>query len=145
MKRSDIPHVHRALMREYRKKKAPVIDANLPFAGGMAYEYSRDLRIQPDISVLAFISRSRLSMINNLIDHQFNGGIEFRFGLRSLDLTAGEWQTAIDGGRIHSFSLGFLTPLGDRFDGEFRLSLDDSEFFGRTTAFSFYLYYFGGS
>ena len=115
------------------------------FAGGMVYDYSRDLRIQPDIDVLAFISRSRLSMINNLIDHQFNGGIEFRFGLRSLDLTAGEWQTAIDGGRINSFSVGFLTPLGDRFDGEFRLSFDNSEFYGRTTAFSFYLYYFGGS
>lgn len=114
------------------------------FAGGMAYDYSRNLRIQADIDVLAFISRSRLSMINNLIDHQFNGGIEFRFGLRSLDLTAGEWQTAIDGGRIASYSIGFLTPLGDRFDGEFRLSLDDSEIYGRTTAFSVYLYYFGG-
>ena len=114
------------------------------FAGGMGYDYSRNLRLQPDIDVFAFISRSRLSMINNLIDHHFNAGIEFRFGLRSLDVTAGEWQTAIDGGHIYSYSVGFLTPLGDRFDGEFRLSLDDSEFYGRTTAFSFYLYYFGG-
>ena len=115
------------------------------FAGGMAYDYSRNLRIQPDIDVLAFISRSRLSMINNLIDHQFNAGIEFQFGLRSLDFTAGEWQTAIDGSRIDTYGVGFLTPLGDRFDGEFRLSVDDSEVYGRTTAFSFFLYFFGGS
>ncbi len=115
------------------------------FLSGMAYDYSRNLRIQPDIDVLAFVSRSRLSMINNLIDDRFNAGLEFEFGLRSIDLTAGQWTTAIDGSRIDSYSVGFLTPLGDRFDGEFRLSYDDSEVYGQATAFSVYLYYFGGS
>lgn len=115
------------------------------FLGGMVYDYSRDLRVQPDIDVLAFVSNSRLSMINNLIDDRFSGGIEVKFGLRSLDLTAGQWQTAVDGSRIDSYSIGFLTPISDRFDAEFRLSLDESESYGRTTAFSFHLYYFGGS
>lgn len=114
------------------------------YLGGMVYDYSRNLRIQPDIDVLAFVSNSRLSMINNLVDDRFTGGIEFKFGLRSLDLTAGQWQTAVDGSRIDSYSIGFLTPVGDRFDAEFRVSMDDSETFGRTTALSFYLYYFGG-
>lgn len=115
------------------------------FAGGMAYDYSRNLRIQPDIDVLAFISRSRLSMINNLIDHRFNAGVEFRFGLQSIDVSAGRWQAAIDGTDVDSFSLGFLTPISDRFDAEFRFSHDDSEIFGETQALSVYFYYFGGS
>ncbi len=115
------------------------------YLSGMAYDYSRNLRVQPDIDLLAFISTSRLSMVNNLVDDRINGGVEFRFGLRSLDLTAGQWQTAVDGSKIDSYSIGFLTPIGDRFDAEFRLSLDESETFGRTTAFSFFLYYFGGA
>jgi len=115
------------------------------YLGGMVYDYSRNLRIQPDIDVLAFISRSRLSMINNLIDDRFNVGVEFKFGLRSVDVTAGQWQTAIDGSTIDSYSIGFLTPLTDRTDAEIRFSYDESEVYGRTTAVSFYLYYFGGT
>ena len=115
------------------------------FLGGMSYDYSRNLRIQPDIDVLAFVSNSRLSMINNLIDSRYSVGMEIKFGLRSLDLTTSRWQTAVDGSRIDSYSLGFLTPVGDRVDAEFRLSLDESESYGTTTAFSFHLYYFGGT
>ena len=115
------------------------------YAGGMAYEYSRNLRIQPDIDVLAFISRSRLSMINNLLDHRFNAGVEFRFGLQSIDVSAGNWQAAIDGTEVDSFSVGFLTPIADRLDVEVRFSNDDSEIFGDTQALSVYFYYFGGS
>lgn len=115
------------------------------YLGGMQYDYSRNLRIQPDISVLAFLSSSRLSMINSLIDERFNAGLEFEFGLRSIDVTAARWQTAVDGGTVDSYSIGFLTPLSDRTDAEFRVAFDDSETFGRTTAFSVYLYYFGGS
>lgn len=113
--------------------------------GGMQFDYSRNIRIQQDIDSLRFLSSSRLSMINSLIDHRVNAGLEFKFGLRSIDLTAGSWQTAVDGGKVNSFSLGFLTPLSDRTDAEFRFSYDDSESFGNTTALSVYLYYFGGS
>jgi hypothetical protein len=113
--------------------------------GGMRYDYSRNIRIQQDIDSLRFLSSSRLSMINSLIDHRVNAGLEFKFGLRSIDLTAGSWQTAVDGGKVNSFSLGFLTPIGNRTDMEFRFSYDDSENFGNTTALSVYLYYFGGS
>ena len=114
------------------------------YLGGMVYDYSRNLRIQPDIDVLAFVSNSRLSMINSLIDDRFSGGIEYSFGLRSIDVTAGQWQTAVDGSRIDSYSIGFLTPVSDRVDAEFRLARDESDSFGSTTAFSVYLYYFGG-
>lgn len=113
--------------------------------GGMAYDYSRNLRLQQDIDVLAFLSRSRLSMINSLIDDRINAGLEFNFGLRSIDVTAGRWRTAIDGGTVESYSVGFLTPASDRVDMEFRFALDDSKSFGRTTALSVHIYYFGGS
>lgn len=113
--------------------------------GGVAYDYSRPIRIQPDIDALQFLSSSRLSMINSLIDHRINGGVEFKFGLRSLDFTAGTWQTAVDGGRVNSYSVGFLSPMSDRTDIELRFSYDDSENFGHTTSLSVYLYYFGGS
>ena len=84
-------------------------------------------------------------MINSLIDDRYNAGLEFNFGLRSIDLDVGRWRTAVDGSTIDSYSIGFLTPVSDRTDAEFRLSYDESEVFGRTTAFSVYLYYFGGS
>jgi len=113
--------------------------------GGMKYDYSRDLRLQPDIDALAFFSSSRLSMINSLINHRFNGGFEFDFGLKSIDVTAGSWQLAADGSKVDSYSLGFLTPISDRVDMELRVAFDDSETFGNTTAFSVNLYYFGGT
>ena len=115
------------------------------FAGGTAYDYSRDLRIEQDIDVLSFLTVSRLSMLRGLIEDEFSAGIEFEFGLRRIDFTAGRWTTAVDGSRIDSYSVGFLAPLTDRTDVEFRLAYDDSELFGQTTAFSIYLYYFGGS
>ncbi len=113
--------------------------------GGVAYNYSRNIRIQQDIDALQFLSFSRLSMINSLIDHRLNAGVEFEFGLRSLDFTVGSWQTAVDGGRVDSYSVGFLTPMSDRTDVELRFSFDNSENFGHTTSVSVYLYYFGGS
>ncbi len=112
---------------------------------GMTYDYSRNIRLQPEIDTLVFLSSSRLSMINSLIDYRFNAGLEFKFGLRSIDVKVGRWQTAIDGGNVDSYSLGFLTPVSDRLDVEFRIAFDDSDTFGRTTALSVYLYYFGGS
>ncbi len=115
------------------------------YLGGMSYDYSRNLRIQPDISVLSFVAASRLSTVNSLIDDRVNAGLEYKFGLRSVDFAVGRWQTAVDGSEVDSVSIGFLTPVSDRLDMELRLSVDDSEAFGNSTSFSFYLYYFGGS
>ena len=119
---------------------------NLSFRlGGMSYDYSRNLRLQPDISVLAFLTASRLSTINSLIDSRINAGLEYRFGLRSVDVGVSQWQTAVDGSEVDSYSLGFLTPISDRVDMELRVAFDDSESFGNTTSFSVYIYYFGGT
>ena len=112
---------------------------------GMHYGYSRNIRLQPDIDILRFLSASRLSLMNSLIDYRINAGVEFRFGLRSIDLSVGSWKTAVDQGKVDSYAIGFLTPMSDRTDIEFRLSFDESENFGHTTALTVYLYYFGGS
>ncbi|MDX1403263.1 MAG: hypothetical protein R3192_01935 [Woeseiaceae bacterium] len=112
---------------------------------GMQYEYSRRINLEPNIDVLRFLSASRLSLMNSLIDYRISAGMEYRFGLRAIDLSLGTWKTAVDQGKVDSISLGFLTPLSDRTDVEMRLSFDDSENFGRTTAFTVYLYYFGGN
>ncbi len=112
---------------------------------GMHYGYSRNIRLQPDIDILRFLSASRLSLMNSLIDYRINAGVEFRFGLRSIDLSVGSWKTAVDQGKVESYTIGFLTPMSDRTDIEFRFSFDDSENFGNTTALTVYLYYFGGS
>jgi hypothetical protein len=112
---------------------------------GMQYGYSRNIRIQRDIDVLRFLSASRLSLINSLIDYRINAGVEYRFGLRSVDVSAGTWKTAVDQSKVDSYTIGFLTPMTDRTDIEFRLSFDDSESFGNTTSLTVYLYYFGGS
>ncbi len=112
---------------------------------GMSYDYSRNIRIEPDIDVLRFLSASRLSLMNSLIEYRINAGMEFRFGLRSVDLSAGRWKTAVDQSKVDSYTIGFLTPMTDRMDIEFRLSFDDSDSFGNTTALTVYLYYFGGS
>ncbi len=112
---------------------------------GMHYGYSQNIRLQPDIDILRFLSASRLSLMNSLIDYRINAGVEFRFGLRSIDVSVGSWKTAVDQGKVDSYTIGFLTPMSDRTDIEFRLSFDDSENFGNTTALTVYLYYFGGS
>ena len=112
---------------------------------GMHYGYSRNIRIQPEIDILRFLSASRLSLINSLIDYRINAGLEFRFGLRSVDVSVGSWQTAVDQSKVDSYTIGILTPMSDRTDIEFRLSFDDSENFGNTTSLTVFLYYFGGS
>lgn len=112
---------------------------------GMHYDYSRRIRIDPNIDVLRFLSASRLSLINSLIDYRVNAGLEYRFGLRSVDVSVGTWKTAVDQSKVDSYGIGFVTPMTDRTDVEFRVSFDNSENFGRTTAVTIYLYYFGGS
>jgi hypothetical protein len=113
------------------------------FVSGMRYDYSREIRLQPEIDVLRLLSSSRLSLMNSLIDYRVSGGVEFRFGNRSLDLTLSNWQTAVDGGKVRSISVGFVTPSGPASDLEFRVAFDESENFGNTFALAVSFYFFG--
>jgi hypothetical protein len=115
------------------------------YAGGMWYDYSRHASLRPRIDELRFLSLSRLILGNGLIDSKTHAGIEVEFGLRSVDFSYANWRgAASEGGRIDSFGIGLLTPLGASSDIEFRLSRDDSDAFGDSTVLSVFLYFFGG-
>lgn len=113
------------------------------FANGMRYNYSRNIRLQPSIDNLRFLSSSRLSLMNSLIDYRISGGIEYQIADGSVDLTFSRWQTAIDGGTVQSIAIGVIMQAGLASDLGFRVAFDESENFGRTIAFSVMYYYFG--
>lgn len=119
-------------------------EASRLFISGMGYTYSRNIRLQPRIDSLRLLSSSRLSLMNSLIDYRLSGGIEFLFGQRSVDLTFSNWQTAIDGGKVRSYSIGFVTPVSPASDLELRFAFDESENFGNTFALAISFYFFGG-
>jgi hypothetical protein len=115
------------------------------YAGGMWYDYSRNLRLQQDTDSLRFLSRSRIALTSSLLDHRWHAGVELEFGLKSLDFAFGRWQSAVEQRRVDSISVGFLMPMSHASDIEFRVAFDDSDDFGRSTVFSVFLYFFGGS
>ena len=110
------------------------------FGSVMDYEYSRDLRIQPNVDTLRFFGLSRLSIVNSLVDQRASVGLDFSIGSRSLDVRYARWRTEVDRGTIDSIGFGFLTPGGSDADLELRLTYDDSENFGGATVFSVFLY-----
>lgn len=112
-------------------------------ANGMSYDYSRDVEADPDADLLRIFAVSRLNMVNSLIDSRVAGGVDVSFGTRVVDLRVSSWRTAVFGVRVDSLDVGFLTPLGDSSDIEFRLATDDSDAFGRATVFSVFVYFYG--
>ncbi len=113
------------------------------FVRGMSYDYSVDLTRLQNISDLNFLSASRLSLARSLLDHRLDAGLDIKFGLKMLSLEVGSRQTAIDGGRVDSYSVGFLFPASDASDIELRVGYDDSENFGGTMVFSFFWFFYG--
>lgn len=111
---------------------------------GMTYDYSVDLSRLQNVSDLNFLSASRLSLANSLLDYRADLGIDINFGLKLLSFDIGSRQTAIDGGRVDSFSTGLLFPASDATDIELRLGYDDSDNFGGTTVVSLFWILYGG-
>ncbi len=114
------------------------------FANGMTYEYSRNIRIQQRIDLLRDFARSRLNLVNSLIDHRVSVGSSFHFGNRSVDVSVSNWQTAVDGSDVNSLAISYIAPSSPRSDLELRVAYDDSEDFGGTYALSVSFYLFGG-
>jgi hypothetical protein len=110
---------------------------------GIAYDYSVDLRIDPNRDIVNVISVSRLSLINSLVDYRANIGLRIDFGLKRLEFDIAQWEGAVAGARTNSYSLHFLTPVGERNDIEFGIGYDDSDTYGQVTVFSVYLYFYG--
>ena len=111
--------------------------------GGMTYEYSRNINLQPNIDVLRRFSTSRLGLMNSLLDYRLTASIDRSFGPRTISFVIEQWQTAIDQGNVNSFGAGLLTPIGNLSDLEFRLSYDQSDDFGSTLTLSAFFYFFG--
>lgn len=110
---------------------------------GIAYDYSVDLRLDPNRDIVNVISVSRLSLINSLVDYRANVGLGIDFGLKRLEFDIAQWEGAVAGARTNSYSLRFLTPVGERSDIEFGIGYDDSDTYGEVTVFSVYLYFYG--
>ena len=110
---------------------------------GIAYDYSVDLRLDPNRDIVNVISVSRLSLINSLVDYRANIGLGIDFGLKRLEFDIAQWEGAVAGARTNSYSLRFLTPVGERNDIEFGIGYDDSDTYGEVTVFSVYLYFYG--
>ena len=109
----------------------------------MSYDYSVNLRLDPNRDIVNLISVTRLSLINTLVDYRANISLGFDFGLKRLELEFAQWEGAVAGSRTNSYSLRFLAPIGRRNDIEFGLGYDDSENYGEVTVFSVFLYFYG--
>ena len=111
---------------------------------GMSYDYSVNLRRDPNRDIVNLISVTRLSLINTLVDYLASLSLFFYVGLKRLEFEAAQWEGAVAGSRTNSYSVRFLAPIGKRHDIEFGLGYDDSENYGEVTVLSIFLYFYGG-
>jgi hypothetical protein len=117
-------------------------DVDIRFKG-MSYDYSVNLRLDPNRDFVNLISVTRLSLLNSLVDYRASASLGIDFGLRRLELEVAQWEGAVAGSRTNSYSVRFLAPVGKRNDIEFELGYDDSENYGEVTVFSVFLYFYG--
>lgn len=111
---------------------------------GMSYDYSVNLRLDPNRDLVSLISVTRLSLLNTLVDYRASLSLGVDFGLKRLEFEAGQWKGAVEGSITNSYSVRFLLPIGRRNDIEFELGFDESENYGEVTVFSVLLYFYGG-
>ena len=114
-------------------------------AGGIKYDYSVDLRLDTNRAIVNFLSVTRLSLINSLVDYRVNAGIGFDIGSSNLEFDVAQWEGAVAGSRTNSYSVRYLMPMGNRSDIEIGVGYDDSENYGDVTILSVYLYFYGGN
>lgn len=111
---------------------------------GMSYDYSVNLRLDPNRDIVNLISVTRLSLLNTLVDYRASLALGIDIGLKRLEFEAAQWKGAVEGSRTNSYSVRFLAPITNRNDIEFGLGFDDSENYGEVTVFSVFLYFYGG-
>lgn len=110
---------------------------------GIAYDYDVDLRRAANRPIASLLSATRLSVINSLIDHRASIGLSIEQGEREWSFDVARWEGAVDAAVTQSYTARFLTPVGDRFDLELGLGVDDSDLYGSVTIFSVFLYFYG--
>jgi hypothetical protein len=109
----------------------------------MDYDYNVNLRIDANRPILDFLSVSRLSLINSLIDYRARIGLGIDVGKQRWSLDLATWKGEVDGRKTLSGTLRLITPVGDRSDIDIGLGVDKSEGYGSATVLSIYLYFYG--
>jgi hypothetical protein len=112
---------------------------------GIDYRYNVDLSRAGNRDITNFLSVSRLSLINSLVDYRAGAGIGFDRGLSRWDIDYATWKGAVDGNITHSVTVNFLTPLGERSDIQIGLGVDDSDTYGSITFFSLNVFFYGAN
>jgi len=111
--------------------------------GGIDYDYSRDISIGDNPGLIDLISFSRLSLLNSLVDFRANVTFALNDDVRTWELDVATWRGEVDGGRTDSYTIRFLTPMGDSSDIELGIGFDNSELYGDVTFFSVFFYFYG--
>ena len=115
------------------------------YASGIAYDYSVDLSRAGQRDIADFLTASRLSLINSLVDYRAGIGLGIDLGLHHLTVDAARWKGAVAGSITDSYSLRWMAPLGVASDIEFGVGYDDSETYGEVLIFSLFLFFYGGT
>ena len=123
-----------------RFELSPAVDLSL---SGMDYEYNVNLGIAANRPIVDFLSVSRLSLLNSLIDYRARVALGVDVGERRWSLDYATWAGEVDGRDTESLTLRFLTPMGQKSDIEFGLGVDHSDDFGSVTLFSVFLFFYG--
>ena len=71
--------------------------------GGISYDYSVDLRIDENRPIVDYISVSRLSLVNSLVDYRANFGIGVYIGSRHLEFEIAQCRVAVTGSKTNSY------------------------------------------
>lgn len=123
-----------------RFKLSKSVDLSL---SAMDYDYDVDLRIDANRPILDYLSVSRLSLINGLIDYRARISLGVDVGNQHWSLDVARWKGEVDGREAHSATLRFLTPLGKTSDIELGLGVDRSSGYDTVTVFSVFFYFYG--
>lgn len=123
-----------------RFELSPSVDLSL---SGMDYDYNVNLGLAANRPIVDFLSVSRLSLLNSLIDYRARVELGVDVGDRRWSLDYSTWKGEVDGRDTESVTLRFLTPMGQKSDIEFGLGVDHSDDFGSVTLFSVFLYFYG--
>lgn len=117
--------------------------ASIAFSG-MQYDYSVDFEPNDAANAARLISATRLSLLNELIDHRFSASLGFDAGAHRIELDYATWEGVIGLVRTNSYTIRYILPATARLDMECSLGFDESELDDGVVYASIYVFFFGG-
>ncbi len=112
---------------------------------GMRYDYSVDFEPNDAENAARLVSATRLSLLNELIDHRVGVGLGFDVGEHRWEFDYATWESALGSIRTKSYTVRYVLPATDRLDTEFSLGFDQSALDDGVFYASVYLYFFGST